>query len=582
MILNIIALLLIIAITFYHSLFGFFSGLINVFCAIIGACAAYGLFEWTSTTLAGQINWDPSFLEPVVFVGLYAVTVLVLRVLADQFIRGNVSVPRPVDLGGGVICGFTIAQISVGVMVTGFLMLPFGGRVMMYQRYERDPDSTAEEGRAAFEKNTIWLNPDGFTAGLVNLLSAGSFAYGETSFRDVYPHFPDWVSYTGNTVQNESLTAAMGDAAKGINVLSWWTVNTPIEGSYRKRLPTRDRPDPPLKPTTVRPEGGQKFLAVRVALKSSSADHDQRGRHHRFRPTMLRIVGDTNGTPQQYVPVMLGGADASAGQTYRIVDYDNNFALPATQEIKMDLIFLVDENFEPDFVEYRRHARAGVTEQKFAKAPPEDRLIALTEDAIARGITSQGQMRFIDTVLEGSGQNDQLPVPMNPEALRSLSRVNLRGGRYANGRVSAYRTEIESTGSNAVRRFALPEDYRMVQLITRARDVETIAGNLFNWVGSVVNQYFAVDEVGELYPLAGYWAIVTRRDQEYIEVYTIGEPTHPGYDSRLDFNSVRRRDLREPDAKLGLIFFVPPGKTIVKIQTSTGQYVGGFEWEVTE
>ena len=42
MILNIAVLALILAITFMHSLFGLFSGLINALCAITAMCVALG------------------------------------------------------------------------------------------------------------------------------------------------------------------------------------------------------------------------------------------------------------------------------------------------------------------------------------------------------------------------------------------------------------------------------------------------------------------------------------------------------------------------------------------------------------
>ncbi len=60
MILNIIALVLILGITFMHSIFGLFSGLINVFCAIAAAVVALGCFEAVNDLVTSEMGLHPS------------------------------------------------------------------------------------------------------------------------------------------------------------------------------------------------------------------------------------------------------------------------------------------------------------------------------------------------------------------------------------------------------------------------------------------------------------------------------------------------------------------------------------------
>ena len=100
-------------ITFINSVFGIFSGLINLFSCVVAMAVAFGFAEPASAFVAEQ-GLHPAYALPVCFVGLYFVTLMILRLLADQFIRGNVRVPMSVDWAGGAACGFLIGMISVG------------------------------------------------------------------------------------------------------------------------------------------------------------------------------------------------------------------------------------------------------------------------------------------------------------------------------------------------------------------------------------------------------------------------------------------------------------------------------------
>ena len=127
MVLNGIALVLVLGITFYHSLFGLFSGLINVVCSILAVMIAFGFLGPVNELLTGQ-GLHPGYTEASALVGLFVVSLATLRYLADTLLRGNVRLPMYVDWIGGGLCGLINAQLAVGVLVLGLLLLPFGGR----------------------------------------------------------------------------------------------------------------------------------------------------------------------------------------------------------------------------------------------------------------------------------------------------------------------------------------------------------------------------------------------------------------------------------------------------------------------
>ena len=394
MVLNLFVLVFVLALTFLHSMFGLFSGVVNVFCAITALCVAFGFMEPVNDLLSSSVGMPTIYSEPTALVALFVVTLGVLRYLADTFVRGNVRVPMYLDWIGGGIAGFVHTEICVGVMVIGFLMLPWGGRVMMFQPLERKLDASNEEvmddttRHVAFERRHLWMRSDEFAAGLFKMISGGSLR-GSTAFADMYPDYCEWLAWTGNQVQRESLPTPFRSATEdgyknGVAVERWWEEKGAIGSDdvrYRKLAPAKEREKPPYDSFELRSHEG-KLLGVRVKLNANSADRADTGAAHRFRPTNFRLVGvlagdDPNapGEPVQVAPVAIGGADNNVPDKVRVVDPDNNFSMGATGNEQVDLYFDVKKEFVPHFVEYRRRARAAVQRDRFKAEVPE-RLVA--------------------------------------------------------------------------------------------------------------------------------------------------------------------------------------------------------------
>lgn len=583
MIVNLSAFVFVLGLTFLHSIFGLYSGLINVFCSIAALAVSLGYFELVNDLLTGTFHLHSAYTEPATLVLLFVVTLGVLRMLADMFIRGNVRVPMYIDWGGGAVCGFINAQICVGIMVLGFLMLQFGGRVGMFSRYERDPDDVVDPQtqRVEFERHDLLLKSDQFAVGLFNLLSGGSMA-GGTTFKSIYPDFPEWVFWSGNTVQHESLTAPIRDEQSdgfknGIAVDSWWRQTAGVAGRYRKRLPSRDYPTPDYDPMTYQALAGNELIGVRLLLKQSSADKGGKRDDpvHRFRPTMIRLVGDVGDEPRQYRAELIGGADKRIGDSLRIVDIDANFSIAAAGENSIDVYFDVDARFKPRFIEYRRHARATVPESKRLESPPDERLAAASDEGDAqpsrgRG-RSSGPARFLDIIDRNfTGQIDMLPVELAVTQLGFEAETS--GEMLTSGRVMGSVSAL-SQGGSRVTKFNVPAGKRIFQVKAQARQAASLFGQVFNFVGAIVNQYQCVTTNGQQYQLCGYYAIVKRDGEDYIELFYAPDPGAVNYQNRLDFQTTGLRGMlkNQADAYVGLIFLVDPGACVNRIQTQGGR-----------
>jgi len=581
MALNVVTLLLVLAITFMHSIFGFFTGVINVFCSIVSVVVALGFYEALNDLITRSSGLHPGYTEPACLVGLFILTMAVTRTLADNYIRGNVKLPMAVDWGGAAVCGFINAQLFVGTIVLGVLMLPLGGTVLQFSRYERSPDEQDFDhpNLARFDRNHIWTRSDEFTAGLFNLISGGSMK-GSTAFASVYPDFTEAVFFSSNTVQAQSTPSPYRKEkgrdsdgfTKGLVVEKWWVETAPIETRYRKEVPTARKQTPDYSRTMFKVAAGKKLIAAQLLLHKAAADRDNRAYVHLFRPTMVRLVGAKGEEYQHYVPRIIANADEKIGGKHRVVDYDNNFSLPGGQSARIYAYFEVDQDFNPAFVEYRRHARAALPSQPVEEAP-EVALSVQPGEASAPGGRASGRRTFGSVLETLSGDNPKLPFAVARRALRGGD-INLDSDKLASGRLFGSRSRLEPSRDEAkVEEFKVPEGRRLLQVRYKPKQALTVVGQVFNYVGQV-NQYFVIDSNANRHALVGYYAIVKRGRGEYIELFFAGGPDVPesaGFRGMLDFKQLERSEVNDQDdTVIGLLFLVPPGTEFRRVENQAG------------
>lgn len=134
MILNVLAILLVLGIAYFHWVQGLFSAAISMALAILASAIAIGMHESLAVSLLGgsMADYANGMMMCVLFAAVYGIG----RVLFDMFIPGNVSVPFYMDKVGGGACGLIAGLFSVGTVVLAAQTLPFGVSVVGFSRYE--------------------------------------------------------------------------------------------------------------------------------------------------------------------------------------------------------------------------------------------------------------------------------------------------------------------------------------------------------------------------------------------------------------------------------------------------------------
>ena len=204
MIFSVLVLVLVLGVTYMHYLQGAFTAAISLACALAAALVAFGYYETlVNMTSAGGFS---DFAGGAALIVLFTITYGVLRVIADMLVPGNIQLQLYVEKAGAAVFGFLAALIAGGTFATGVQLMPLGGSVAGFSRYElqgrdvvvtaamsgkpRGADTTVNDEvvKPEYDGNpsSLLLPADNFVLSLVKTASAGSFS-GTQSFAALHP-----------------------------------------------------------------------------------------------------------------------------------------------------------------------------------------------------------------------------------------------------------------------------------------------------------------------------------------------------------------------------------------------------------
>ncbi|OQA01479.1 MAG: Colicin V production protein [Planctomycetes bacterium ADurb.Bin412] len=339
-----LAMLILIVITgiiTYFQIFkqGIFSALIMAVLCVISAFAAFNYFEVLSSYLQnlGLGSYGP---QAICLLGLFTVCLLVLRLLADQLIKGNMIFPLLIDRIGAGVFGLIAGLIITGMIAIGFQLLPLPPKILGFTRC---PDVTNPQ-----KESSLLPKGDNLAVGLIQIASQYGFA-GRNNFGHTHPDFLREIHWNRLVLDPASRREA---GAESLALKEAWLVEGKTWDIYKNEA--------------IVPGAGETFVGVRVMV--SGGDDKQRGAADadgklRFTMGQFRLVGyDENLRSQAGLsryPVAIaypGGVTAEAFtlEKGRMVTSGN-----AT----LDLWFPWPSNlkkYPPRFVEFKRSAQASL------------------------------------------------------------------------------------------------------------------------------------------------------------------------------------------------------------------------------
>lgn len=170
MLTNILILVAIIGLAYWYGVQGFFTAFLHLILTIVAIALSLALWEpLVQGLLIERLPW---YAWGVGLLGPFVLILIVLRVLMDLLVPGNVNFGALANFVGGCLCGALSAILTTGFAVVGLGFIPISVDLGGYQPLSVAADSTVS-GQAG---QGLWLPVDRMTVGFFNGLSTGTFS----------------------------------------------------------------------------------------------------------------------------------------------------------------------------------------------------------------------------------------------------------------------------------------------------------------------------------------------------------------------------------------------------------------------
>jgi hypothetical protein len=393
MVFSILIILLLLVVAFFHFVQGFFSATLSAIIAVLAAAIAVSYDEPVVRLLLKGAMAD--YAHPLVLCLIFAVVYLLLRVVFDMAIPGNVRTPATIDKVGAALMGIVAGVFVTGIFAIAVQMLPFdpGISFMGYSRYslhngarlvtvptdrqslDANINNEMEDPVMAPDKQQHLLLPvDDWVLDTVYHLSDNGSLSGDRSLASVHPDYLQEIFGQRAGIQTGARHVALDFSSNPtIDIAGVYTAaSLPAKDNMLKAL----RPPGYTTSPIVKPDADQKILIVRV--KVSGAATDDTDSLFRFSTGSIHLVGKTaTGDYKDFYPV-----GTLENQNTVLLDKPDDF-LFVKADGAFDAVFVVDsslvtagaaaDHVAPEtFINIKRTASLDLSGQEISKRIPAD------------------------------------------------------------------------------------------------------------------------------------------------------------------------------------------------------------------
>jgi len=578
MVLSLLLLFLIIGIITYQSIQGLFSALLMTILTVCCVGFSFGVYEWVAINWLSK--WKPDFAYAISLALCFGAPLLVLRLAFDQLIKRACLLPAIVDRAGGAVCGIFTALVVAGVASTAIQMLPFNYGFFGYSRIDlvtqRAAGDKPEVVAVDADENELWLMPDRFASGLASLLSDSLFS-GKERFSESYPDFIQAVGWANTTHSEVGRFAPPGS-------ISIVPASTP-EPIYVYKF---SRGNPRFNTTDSYEQIESKlnhfFRAMRVKIgrKARTKEHAR----HLFTLRQFRLVGLAKqpGASQkvrtQFHAIGIQAADPEhsnrhivqekrSGTFYHIVD--DEFMPLKSSPNEVEVVFELPKKFKPLFLEYKLGARAEIPSKKRPTLGPQKNPDATPREDVpdapsapASSTATGGRARGYGARRGASFFGDALPVTLTD--YEQHNNFERRRGTMSNGHLVAVLDKQEGRSRQALSKFRVPRDMRLLHLSVDSLQASSLPGKIKAKAITTVQNFTVEDSNGKTYRIIGKYAKAELDNGDVIlEIEYF--PEQVGSIGGLGpFRRIQDRHLKD-DYELFFLFLVEPGARIMHFST---------------
>jgi hypothetical protein len=357
---NLLIIGLVLLIAYWWANEGLFSSILHLVCVIAAGAVAFALWEPITMAMLNGGAMD-NYAWGLVLVGVFAVTLLVLRVASDKLIPANIQFPAWANLGIGGLLGAWSGVLSIGICLIGSGFVQSTNEIMGYRGIARSKSTGIVEKVG----DPIWLDVSQLTSSFFSTLSLGT----------MHPDISGGALAHFNPKVNEQATLLRDSFDNGKGQLSL----APDAASVTK--------------VAIDDSG---LVVVQVSFNTKAKDH---GGQFIIGSSQVRLIGKASSSKEADVYHPTAWKQESKEGIEYLYRFDdlNNYAtgVPGRQDAGIKFAFdTKDSNFKPRFIQIRGtrfELPSGEPESISALSAKRYRGRTLTEDEIAAERDSLGK-----------------------------------------------------------------------------------------------------------------------------------------------------------------------------------------------
>ncbi|MBC8201556.1 MAG: CvpA family protein [Planctomycetes bacterium] len=317
---NLIILGLVGLIAYWWANEGLFSAFIHMVCVVTAGAIALSLWEPITMSILTGGGFD-NYAWGVVLIGVFSISLLILRVAADKIMPSNVNFPTWANFAFGGFSGAVAGVISIGICLIGSGFIQSTNELFGYRGTGRDENNKAMIGKVG---DPIWLDVAQITAEFYGTLSVGTLR----------PDFSGAPLRQYNPSINELATLVRDTFSGGKGQLSLL-------------------PDAAKVTSVAKSDDG--LVVVQVSFTSQAKDY---GGQLSLASSQVRLISEAIGSKKPKVHYPFSWKQEVADGTERIFIYDDvsHYAtsVPGRQETEIKFAFdTKDAGFVPKFIQIR-------------------------------------------------------------------------------------------------------------------------------------------------------------------------------------------------------------------------------------
>lgn len=192
---------------------GFFSALLHFICVLCAGAIALAFWEPITVNFLLNGGWFDEYAWGVSLLGIFIVSLFVLRLAFDKLVPDNVNLPTWANYTFGTLFGAGAGIVTVGICMIGLGLLQSSDEIMGFRGHAR---SSEERGQPA-SVDALYPPVHSWTVAFYDTLSGGALAptFTRASLQSSYPGLDEasWSLWRDGAFDGEAKSSLAPEAA---------------------------------------------------------------------------------------------------------------------------------------------------------------------------------------------------------------------------------------------------------------------------------------------------------------------------------------------------------------------------------